>query len=149
MIGRKFVKIRYPLIIAVLTLSTGVVYAGLSQPAPVVIDLVNGFAQGDQLTARTADNDFEYIGCGIRLTQDGIGGIFEFGFCQAADSGGVQLTCFTQDAGLLDAMKAASDYAFITFSFVETSPDQYDCSRIGFSTQSFYLPDPNIKAKDK
>ena len=141
-------KTKHTLIIAALTLFAGAAFAGLSQPAPVTIDLVNGFAQGDQLSARNAKNDVEYIGCGIRATELLDGTVFQFGFCQAADADGVQLTCFTQNPDLIDAMKATSDYAFITFSFTEIGEDEYDCRRIGYSTQSFYLPNTTTKGKN-
>lgn len=97
--------------------------------------------QGDQLTARTADNDVEFIGCGIRIFDDG-GAAFTFGFCQAGDSAEVQITCFTENPALLEAMRAASAYAFITFSWEDDGSGGAECLRIGFSTQSFYLPEP-------
>ena len=42
---------------------------GLTQPAPVDVDLVNFFAQGDQLTARTSagDTEFRYYAYGVKL----------------------------------------------------------------------------------
>ena len=129
-------KTRVWLTVAALSLMGGVAYAGFTQPAPVDVDLVNMMASGDQWTARTADNDVDLIGCGIRVFSDGMGGTFQFGFCQATDSAGESGFCSTQDAGLLDAMKATSAFAFITFSWDAND----ECTRIGFSTQSFYLP---------
>ena len=134
-------KIRYLLSIAALTLLAGVASAGFVQPVVVTVDLTNMFALGDQVTARTSKNDVEFIGCGIRVIDDGAS-LFSFGFCQAGDSEGVQFTCFTQNADLLDAMKAISAYAFITFGWDGNG----DCTRIGFSTQSLYLP-AQIKRK--
>lgn len=133
-------KFRYLFSAAVLALVTSGVYAGFTQPAPVVVDLDNGFAQGDQVTARATKNDVDFIGCGIRVFDDGIFPTFDFGFCQAQDSDEVQVTCFTQNANLLEAMHATSDYAFITFSWVDDGFGGFECTRIGFSTQSFYLP---------
>jgi hypothetical protein len=101
-------KKRYLFSIPVLGMLAGVAFAGLSQPAPVMVDLVNMFAQGDQLTAKTSDNDVEFIGCGIRVIDDGVDPLFSFGFCAAADSEENQITCFTENADLLDAMKATS-----------------------------------------
>jgi len=75
-------KIRNLLSITALTLIAGVAFAGLVQPAAVVVDVDNGTAQGDQWTARISKNDVEFIGCGIRLFDTGMGS-FEFGFCQA------------------------------------------------------------------
>ena len=129
-------KIRNLLSIAALTLMAGSASAGLVQPASVLVDLDNGTAQGDQWTARSSDNDVEFIGCGIRLFDFGMGS-FEFGFCQAGDSEGVQIFCSTQNSDLLAAIRSTTAFAFVTFSLDENA----ECTRIGFSTQSFYLPD--------
>lgn len=110
--------------------------AGFVQPAPVDVDLTARFAVGDQVTARYSKNNVELIGCGIRKIQDGAGGIFSFGFCQATDAAGENIICSTEDAGLLDAISSSGDYGFITFSWNEAD----ECTRIGFSNQSFYLP---------
>lgn len=141
-------QVKYLLLTVASTLLAGGAYAGLVQPAPVMVDLNNMFAQGDQLTARTADNDVEFIGCGIRIFDDG-GNAFTFGFCQAQDSAEVAITCFTFNPDLLEAMRAASAYSFITFAWQDDGAGGAECVRIGFSTQSFYLPDPNIKPKEK
>lgn len=133
-------KFRYLFVAAVLALVTSGVYAGFTQPAPVEVDLVGMSALGDQVTARAAKNDIDFIGCGIRMFDDGAGGSFSFGFCQAQDSDEEQVTCFTTNASLLEAMHATSDYAFITFSWVDDGSGGFECTRIGFSTQSFYLP---------
>ena len=136
-------KIRNLLSITALTLMAGVTFAGLVQPAAVIVDLDNEFAQGDQWTARISKNDVEFIGCGIRLFDFGMGS-FEFGFCQAADSDDVSLFCSTQNADLISAIRATSAFAFVTFSLDENG----ECTRIGFSTQSFYLPNFTTKGKN-
>ena len=120
--------------------------AGLSQPAPVVIDRDFMFAQGDQNAARIAKDDVSFIGCGIRVFDDGVNS-FSFGFCQANDSEDNFFVCFTENANLLDAIKATSAFAFITFSWQDDGgdPDDGECIRVGSSTQSFYLP--NITTK--
>ena len=123
-----------------LTLLAGIAVAGLVQPAPVTVDLVNMFAQGDQYAARTSAGDTEFIGCGSRSIDDGTGNPFRFGFCQAHDADGDEVTCFTQNDLLLDEMRANSDYAFITFGWQDDGFGGADCIRVGFSTQSFYLP---------
>lgn len=132
-----------------LTLLAGFAVAGFVQPAPVDVDLDNLVAVGDQLTARTSAGDTEFIGCGTRSFDDGLGNTFRFGFCQASDADGDEVTCFTQSGALLDEMRANSDYAFITFSWQDDGFGGAECIRVGFSTQSFYLSDPNIKAKEK
>ncbi len=109
---------------------------GMVQPFPVDVDLTNRIASGDMVTARYSANDTEFIGCGIRIIQDGLGGVFSFGFCQAEDRDGERAFCNSQDAALLDAISSSGDYGFISFSYDETDT----CTRIGFSNQSFYLP---------
>jgi len=113
-----------------------VAHAGQSQPAEVAVDLTNLTASGDMLSARLDRDDDVFIGCGIRVFDDGAGGTFEFGFCQAEDNEGERGFCNTDSTGLLEAMKATSDFSFVTFSWDEDGV----CTRIGFSTQSFYLP---------
>lgn len=127
---------------------SSLVYAGFTQPFSVEVIIqpdLSGIANGDMATARFADNDVELIGCGIRTFSDGAGGVFEFGFCQAVmDDGteeGLRGFCSTQNSGLLDTMKATGDYSFVTFSWNEFG----ECTRIGFSTQSFYIPDSKAK----
>ncbi|MDJ0938176.1 MAG: hypothetical protein QNJ00_00300 [Woeseiaceae bacterium] len=119
---------------AIALLSTAA-YAGQKTPFPVDVDLVNLTASGDMLTAANARNDNEFIGCGSRSISDGAGGVFRFGFCQAEDADGERAFCNTSDAGLLDEIRTVSDFSFVTFSYNEDG----ECTRIGFSTQSFYI----------
>ncbi len=65
-------KLRNIFSIAALLMIAGGAYAGLSQPAEVIVDLDNMFAQGDQHAARTAKDDVSFIGCGIRNLDDGV-----------------------------------------------------------------------------
>jgi len=137
-------KARHAAAVVVLSLISSVAMAGLTQPAPVEVTLNSdgsGNAFGDMVTARFADNDVELIGCGIRVRDDGAGGTFEFGFCQATDSADERGFCQTDRPDLLEALKATADYSFITFSW---NPDG-ECRSIGFSTQSFYIPDKKAK----
>jgi len=134
-------EIRYLLATTVLTLLAGFAYAGLAQPSPVAVDLVNMTALGDMLTARTSAGDTEFIGCGTRNFDDGTGNAFRFGFCQASDADGDEITCFTQLDSLIDEMRASNDYAWVTFSWQNDGFGGAECTRVGFSTQSFYLPE--------
>jgi hypothetical protein len=141
-------KTKHLLSIVPLALLAGVVYAGLEQPALVAVDLVNMAANGDQHTARTSAGDTELIGCGSRSIDDGTGNAFRFGFCQATDADGDTITCFTQDAELLNEMRANSDYAFITFGWQDDGSGGAECTRVGYSTQSFYLPVAEVQRCD-
>ena len=142
-------KIRYLISIAILTLVAGIAFAGFKQPAPVVIDLVDNFAFGDQVTARIAPNDLDFIGCGVRNFDDGVNS-FSFGFCQAGDSDENQVVCFTENASLIATMGTSSAYSFITFSWTGDAESEAggECIRVGFSTQSFYLPNFTTKGKN-
>ena len=134
------IKMKQMAVAATLVLLSSWTLAGLVQPALVTIVLApdgSGSAQGDMLTARVSKNDVELIGCGVRVFDTGPGGVFQFGFCQATDADDQAVFCSTQNVDLLEAMKATADYSFITFSFDADGA----CTRVGFSTQSFYLPD--------
>lgn len=125
---------RTHLLIAVLSgLMLPAAHAGVAQPAPVTIDLDERLAGGDQVTARYSKNDLDVIGCGVRMFAEGAGG---FGFCQAQDAEGDAALCVTTDPALLAVMGGISDFGFITFAWDEEG----DCTRVGFSTQSLYLP---------
>lgn len=117
-------------------LLTHVAIAGYVQPFPVEVDLVNMLASGDQVTARYSSNEVVNIGCGIRKMQDGAGGIYSYGFCQARDAAKEQILCSTEDPGLLEVMASSGDYGYITFRWNEKN----ECTYIGFSNQSLYLP---------
>ena len=46
-------------------------------------------------------------------------------------------------------MKGTSAYAFITFSWEDDGFGGGECTRVGFSTQSFYLPAKSYKKRKK
>jgi hypothetical protein len=125
--------------IAALALGSSAAWAGLEQPAPVVVTLNadgSGSAIGAQSTARFSKNKVEYIGCGLRRFDDGLGGGFIFGFCQASTADEVLGFCQTENPVLLSSIGDQDDYSFITFSWNAAG----DCLGIGNSTQSFYIP---------
>lgn len=124
------------LISALSVLLPALVFAGYIQPAPVIVDLDSQFAQGDQWTARSSKNAVEFIGCGVTQFDDGAGGVFSSGFCQATDADGVSIVCTSQSPALLENMRATSAFAFIRFSWNEDG----ECTVLRYSTQSFYLP---------
>jgi hypothetical protein len=120
-------------------LGTSAALAGLEQPAPVVVTLNgdgSGSANGAQSTARFAKNKVEYIGCGVRRFDDGLGNTFLFGFCQASTADEVLGFCQTESPLLLQSIGDTDDYSFITFSWNADG----ECRGIGNSTQSFYIP---------
>jgi hypothetical protein len=113
--------------------------AGLTQPQPVVVNLVgdgSGSAFGNMVTARFTANKVEFIGCGLRVFDGGDGAPPTlFIFCQASDAAGNLAFCSTESTAHLDALKGIADGSFITFSFNAEGV----CQQIGNSTQSFYI----------
>ena len=135
------------LLAAALSLVAGAAFAGLQQPAEVIVDFDNGFASGDQYTARTSKNDVEFIGCGTRNFDDGTFS-FTFNFCQASDGDGNSVVCTTENPVLINAIEEISDFAYITFSWDDDGSGVLECIRVGSSTQSFYLPNFTTKGKN-
>ncbi|GJL92758.1 hypothetical protein [Hyphococcus sp.] len=128
------------LIAAAAAFASTAAMAGFKQPQVVDVDLVSRVALGDMVSAQAAKDDVSFIGCGIRKISTG-GGVVSTGFCQAGDADGETFTCFTQDPDLLDATSSTGDFSFITFAWNEDG----ECTRIGFSTQSFYLTKNMVK----
>ena len=87
-------------------------------------------------TARFSKNKVEYIGCGVRRFDDGLGGTIIFGFCQASTADGVLGFCQTESPFLIASIGDQDDFSFITFSWNAAG----ECRSIGNSTQSFYIP---------
>jgi hypothetical protein len=128
-------KMQHMLSAITLSLVTSVAWAGLARPVPVEIDFTARFARGDMSTARNSANPFEFIGCGVRNRNGGP----NFAFCQAGigEAEGQYLTCYTFDPLLIDAIKSIGDFSYIQFDW----DVDFNCTHIGISTQSFYLPD--------
>jgi hypothetical protein len=64
---------------------------------------------------------------------------FRFGFCQVQENGGEVIICSTLSDALIDEIRAANDFSFVTFSWTDDGAGNLTCTRVGFSTQSFYL----------
>ena len=129
---------------AVLGVISGIAAAGSIVDLPVEVTLNvdgSGSAFGNMTSARFSDNDVEFIGCGTRIIDADGAGLFEFGFCQAANAADDQAFCSTENPELVKALRSISDYAFVSFSF----NDLGECTRIGLSTQSFYIPTGKAK----
>jgi len=125
------------LVVALSVLLSATAFAGAINQLPVVIDLDNLSAEGDQWTARNSKNSVEQIGCGVDTFSDPGGAFtFTFGFCQATDADGVYIVCTTFDPSLLETMRATTAFAFIEFDWEENGT----CTHVKYSTQSWYLP---------
>lgn len=120
---------------------------GAVNPVPVQVDLDAGTALGDMLSARDAKDDEVFIGCGTRNFDFG-GSFFSQAFCQALDEDGDRVTCFTQNPDLVKTIREINDGSFITFRFEDNGFGGFDCTAMGFSTQSFYM-DKHAKGNQK
>lgn len=125
---------------AVLALVGGVAAAGAYRPAPLTIDLDGKVAIGDMYSARLSDNKNAYIGCGIRSPAPGV----TFAFCQAnlgplLDDGSApeSVLCYTEDPSAIATIGAMDDFSYVSFTW----DDNGNCTSVGNSTQSFYLPE--------
>jgi hypothetical protein len=133
-------NIKHTLAASVLLTVGSVASAGYVQPAPVTISFTDSVASGDMWTARTSDNPSAFIGCGVRYEATGL----TLAFCQAGvgpDEATQQIRCRTDNPLLADAIKAISAFSYISFSWDGAG----NCTRIGVSSQSFYLPE--LKSK--
>ena len=127
-------------LLAALVLASTAAWAGLYQPAPVNVDLVEQFASGDMVSAANdTKNKDVFIGCGTRNFDDGLGGIFSLAFCQALDADGDTVTCLTQNPSLVEVVRSITDGSYIQFSWSDDGAGNLNCDTIGISTQSFYL----------
>ena len=96
----------------------------------------SGSAGGTLSAARNSLNRVEFIGCGFRMYNNATGGITRWGFCQATNSAGVNGFCMIENNDLLNAISGISDYSYVDFNWNAAGT----CTRIAFSSQSFYLP---------
>lgn len=122
-----------------LVLGSSAAMAGLVNEFPVTVTLNadgSGSAAGSMTTARFSKDLVQYIGCGIRRFDDGAGGVFVFGFCQASTASEVLGFCESDNPALLSAIGDQDDFSFITFDWNSAG----ECTGIGNSTQSFYIP---------
>lgn len=157
-------KLKVTVVLALIAFASSLVLAGYVQPAPVTIiigDNGSVFAGGDMLAARDDDtrdtgpddddsNDDVFIGCGTRTFDDGAGGSFQTMFCQARGLQADPITgepldpevvvrafCSTDNPAVIAGFSGVSTYSYLTFSYNESDAR---CTRIGVSSQSFYLP---------
>jgi hypothetical protein len=112
--------------------------AGMTSTVPVEVLLnadASGQAQGSMPSARFSANTVEFVGCGVRYSISGTT-VSRYGWCQATNSAGVYAFCSVTNNDLLNAVADLNDYSFIIFAWNAAGV----CTRIGLSTQSFYIP---------
>ncbi|RBP53544.1 hypothetical protein [Arenicella xantha] len=112
------------------------VFAGKYQPAELIIDFENSRAGGDMYTVRFSSDEESFIGCGVRFSLVG-DEVFEYGFCQAKNSDTKEsVFCSTERPEMVEAISSIAQLSFITFGWDKSG----ECTWIGNSTQSFYIP---------
>ena len=118
-----------------LALAAVVAVGGTYSPAPLTIDLDNQLASGDMYSARLSGNPDALIGCGMRSPAPG----FTFGFCQAqiGPADDEYVSCFTTDPGHMAVIGTMDDFSWISFRWDADG----NCTAVGSSTQSLYLPE--------
>lgn len=132
-------RIKQAMSVCALILGSSAAMAGLVNEFPVTVALNpdgSGTAAGAMPTARFSKDKVMYIGCGVRRFDDGAGGVLTFGFCQASTADAVVGFCESENATLLTSIGDQDDFSFITFSWDAAG----ECTSIGNSTQSFYIP---------
>lgn len=118
-----------------------VALSGTSGDFPIeVIDGDDGSGQafGSLTSARYSDNDIELIGCGI-FNPPGA----RLGFCQARTANDDYRLCTTTDPVLMSTLSVLSSSSYINFRWDANG----ECTNIGISTQSSYLPENNDATK--
>ena len=121
-----------------LAAATTAAIAGSVSIMPVAVTMnadLSGYATGSMSSARRSSNTVEMIGCNIQRFGDTTP-VRAYGFCQARSAGNVMGFCSTDNAELLEAIQGIADYSYISFAWRADGT----CSRIGISTQSFYIP---------
>jgi hypothetical protein len=118
----------------VLVLVGGIAAGGVYTPAPLTIDMDNQVATGDMYSARLSGNPDAFIGCGVRAIRD-----YSWAFCQAAlgPSDDQYINCFTDNPAHLATIGAMDDFSYVSFRW----DGDGNCTFVGNSTQSFYLPE--------
>ena len=141
-------KIKQVVVGTMLALVGGVAGAGSYRPVPIKIDFDNKVATGDMYSARLSGNPNAFIGCGIRSPVPG----YTYAFCQVnlgpvLDDGSApeSVLCVTEDPAHVAAVGALDDFSYITFSWDADG----NCTSVGNSTQSFYLPELHKSDKTK
>ncbi|MDH5434654.1 MAG: hypothetical protein OEY19_11990 [Gammaproteobacteria bacterium] len=124
-------------IIGTFALMTTNSFAGLANYENVIIDVDQMWAHGDMRAARFSDNDNEYIGCGTRTYIYPDGSSYVWGFCQAGLEENNNYMCTIENNDdLIREINGLSSYSYITFRWNEAG----ECTYIGHSSQSFYIP---------
>ena len=132
-------RMKQAIAVSALVLISSAAMAGFVSDVAVTVTLNadgSGTSSGAMPTARFSKDKVQYIGCGIRRIGDGVGGVVSFGFCQSSNANGDLGFCTSENPALLASIGDQDDFSFITFTWDAAG----ECTMIGNSTQSFYIP---------
>lgn len=91
----------------------GVAFAGFKTSYPVVISTTYFWAYGNMGAARNSADTSQRIGCYV-WSNPGAGNTT--GYCNAYDSGGHFMSCYTTDTNQIATMESASGDSYIYFT---------------------------------
>ena len=108
----------------------------------VIVDNVDGtgHAEGSMSYARTADNEFEKIGCWVKANYDGVE-VSSIGFCEAIDATNTRRVCVTHAPGLIGVLHGMGEFGKVEFKW----DDGDVCTFIQYSKTSQWLPHFKVK----
>ena len=117
------------------TMLSGITLAGTLVKFPVEINNESRIAWGSMTSARFSSNEFEAIGCGIRMHRDNRGGKYDLGFCSASTTEDDLTMCTTENVELIETIRGMNDFSYVVFTWNADG----ECSLIGSSTRSQYI----------
>jgi len=129
-------KIKNVILSALFIFLSGTAVAGKYNENLVEIFAEDMMAYGSMTAARFSKNKDELIGCGTRTFTFEDGTSYEWGFCQASLAEEENVMCSTEDANLIRQINSVTDNSYIVFQWNEEG----QCTHVGHSTQSFYIP---------
>lgn len=117
-------------------------FAGFATADEPVFVNTDGFAGGVLHRVRSSNNDWEYIGCGVKRTADGL--LHDRSFCRAGDPSGVEVFCTIRDDSVAETLSSMTIYSYVAFAW---NPDEIleegqspTCTRIDVSNDSWNFP---------
>jgi hypothetical protein len=87
-------------------------------------------------TARFSTKPLEFIGCTAGAVALGDADHIAWAQCSARTGEGVMRTCYTEHAGLVEAVHSITVYSYVSFAW---NADGL-CERIQTHTKSLYIP---------
>lgn len=125
---------------AVMLLLSASAFSGAFQVAPVMIDAVNGKAEGNLIAARFSASESERIGCAVGY------GAQHYAYCEATDADGVVAGCITGDPVMIETIASINTFSFVYFTWAGDKWDGWpdpmpECTHVTVATRSTHIPE--------